>query len=90
MEGVGGRSPMVYAQGRTYYDADSHLMELPDFLKIHADPGMRDRIPEIEIPRVGTLANLVEEAKARRGHSPERVAELLARVDGLIAGPKVY
>ncbi len=81
---------MVYAQGRTYYDADSHLMELPDFLKIHADPGTRDRIPEIDVPRIGTLANLMEDAKLRRAHSPERVAELVALGDGLIAGPKGY
>jgi predicted TIM-barrel fold metal-dependent hydrolase len=81
---------MAYAQGRTYYDADSHLMELPDFLKIHADPGTRDRIPEIDVPRIGTLANLMEDAKLRRGHSPDRVAELLALGDGLIAGPKGY
>jgi predicted TIM-barrel fold metal-dependent hydrolase len=81
---------MAYAEGRTFYDADSHLMELPDFLKNYADPGLRDRMPEIPVPRVGTLANLMEDAKARRGHSPERVAELAALGDELIAGPKGY
>ena len=30
---------MAYAQGRTYYDADSHLMELGDWLGRYADPG---------------------------------------------------
>ena len=81
---------MVYAQGRTYYDADSHVMELPDFLKNFAEPGMRDRMPDIEVPRIGPLANLLDDAKTRRGHSPERVAEMVALGDTLIAGPKGY
>jgi len=81
---------MTYAQGRTFFDADSHIMELPDFLADYADPGLRERMPRIRTPRVGTLANLVDEAKERRGHSPETVAELVALGDGLIAGPKGY
>ena len=36
---------MAYAQGRTFYDADSHIMELPDFLIEHADPEMKARLP---------------------------------------------
>ena len=38
---------MTYAQGRTLYDADSHLLELPDFLQRYGDPGMRDQLPDI-------------------------------------------
>ena len=38
---------MPYAQGRTYYDADSHVMELPDFLSQYADAAYRDRVPAI-------------------------------------------
>ena len=30
-----------------FYDADSHIMELPDFLKDYADPDLRDEIPEV-------------------------------------------
>ena len=38
---------MVYApNNRAFYDADSHIMELPDFLKKYADPLLRDEIPE--------------------------------------------
>jgi uncharacterized protein len=81
---------MAYAQGRTFYDADSHIMELPDFLKAYADPDQRERMPEIEIPRIGPLANLVDEARTRRGHSPEKVAEMVGLGDTLIAGPKGY
>jgi uncharacterized protein len=34
-----------YATGRIYHDADSHVMELTDFLAAHAAPGWRDRMP---------------------------------------------
>jgi predicted TIM-barrel fold metal-dependent hydrolase len=64
-------------------------MELPDFLVAHADPDMRDRMPQIRVdaPR---LQQGLRDASARRAHSPEHVAELLALGDGLIAGPKGY
>jgi predicted TIM-barrel fold metal-dependent hydrolase len=81
---------MVYAQGRVFHDADSHIMELPDFLKDYADPADRDRMPAIPVPRVGVLANLLDEARERRGHSPETIAELVGLGDTLIAGPKGY
>ena len=81
---------MAYAQGRTFYDADSHIMELPDFLADYADPQVRERMPRIAIPRVGTLANLLEDAVARKAHAPDRVAELVAMGDALISGPKGY
>lgn len=39
---------MAYApDNMTIYDADSHIMELPDFLKAWADPAVRDDIPEV-------------------------------------------
>ena len=39
---------MAYAPAdRAFYDADSHIMELPDFLKAYADPALRDDIPEV-------------------------------------------
>jgi hypothetical protein len=39
---------MTYAPAtRAFYDADSHIMELPDFLKAYADPTLRDAIPEV-------------------------------------------
>jgi hypothetical protein len=33
---------VTYTAGRTCYDADSHIMELPDFLRKFADPDLRD------------------------------------------------
>ena len=80
---------MSYAQGRTFYDADSHIMELPDFLIGHADPNMRDRLPRIHVdsPR---LQKGLADAAVRGAQTPESVAELLALGDRLIAGPKGY
>jgi predicted TIM-barrel fold metal-dependent hydrolase len=77
---------MTYAGARLIHDADSHLMELPDFLVAHADPSARDLMPEL-----GTLAiaELNREAYAgKRGHSPEVVERLLQLGDNLTRGPK--
>jgi predicted TIM-barrel fold metal-dependent hydrolase len=81
---------MTYAQGRTFNDADSHIMELPDFLKTYADPAMREQMPSIPVPTVGAMAVLSDAARAAGRHPPERVAELVAMGDTLIAGPKGY
>ena len=58
---------MPYADGRTYYDADSHLMELGDWLVRYADPDIRDRIRPLYLGAAGALAErAVREAAARR------------------------
>ncbi|MCY4516400.1 MAG: amidohydrolase family protein [Acidimicrobiaceae bacterium] len=81
---------MSYARNRTYLDADSHLMELPDFLRTHADPGIRDRMPDIDFANGGRLTDDMELAARQRAHPPETVEELTALGDDLIAGPKGY
>jgi predicted TIM-barrel fold metal-dependent hydrolase len=81
---------MTYAQGRIFNDADSHIMELPDFLKDYADPAMRERIPAIAVPKTGSLANLIDAAREAGAHGPEKVKELIELGDTLIAGPKGY
>ncbi len=53
---------MVYATGRRYLDADSHLMELPGWLAAYAEPGIRERIRPLELGGAGALA---EDAVAR-------------------------
>lgn len=80
---------MPYTQGRTMRDADSHIMELPDFLIAHADPDARERMPRIHVdaPR---LQEGLREATVRRAHTEDHVAQLVALGDGLIAGPKGY
>lgn len=81
---------MTYAQDRICLDADSHLMELPDFLTAHADPKIRDRIPEIRFTAGGRISDNLDKAATTRAHSPEKVAELVAQGDDLIKGPKGY
>jgi predicted TIM-barrel fold metal-dependent hydrolase len=59
---------MAYAEGRTYYDADSHLMELSDWLESYADPDVRGRIRPLQLGGAGALAReAVRAAEARRG-----------------------
>ena len=79
---------MTYAQGRVINDADSHIMELPNFLKAYADPAVRDDIPMLPVPTVGALAVLDPESAAAGRHAAAKVAELVALGDRLIAGPK--
>src|SRR3954451_10606694 len=81
---------MPYAQGRTFFDADSHVMELPDFLRDHADPGDREKLPELSFASGGKMRVALDELKSRQGHAPEHVEELIELGDGLIAGPKGY
>ena len=81
---------MVYATGRTYHDADSHIMELPDFLIDHADPGLRGRMPKIPVPDGRTRRQPARRRRRARRHSAEKVAELVGMGDQLIAGPKGY
>jgi uncharacterized protein len=59
---------MAYAEGRRFYDADSHLMELGDWLVRYADPGVRERIRPLQLGGAGALAEqAVRDAEARRG-----------------------
>ena len=77
---------MTYAGDRIIYDADSHLMELPDYLSAWADPGIRDRLPVI-----GESATAIfdpREYVESRAHKPETVEKLLAMGDDITRGPK--
>jgi predicted TIM-barrel fold metal-dependent hydrolase len=59
---------MPYAEGRTFYDADSHLMELSNWLQEYADPDIRDRLRPLYLGAAGQLADqAIAEAEARRG-----------------------
>ena len=59
---------MPYAEGRTYYDADSHLMELSDWLVGYADPHLRERLRPLYLGAAGELAaQSVAAAETRRG-----------------------
>jgi len=59
---------MPYATGRSYCDADSHLMELGDWLAPYADPGIREKLRPLYLGGAGKLAEqAVDAAAARRG-----------------------
>ena len=81
---------MPYAEGRTFLDADSHIMELPDFLKDHADPAIRDRVPRLALDGGDVIRDRLAGLVERGGHSAETVDKLVGLGDGLIAGPKGY
>jgi predicted TIM-barrel fold metal-dependent hydrolase len=42
---------MTYAGSRVLYDADTHIMELPDFLRKFADADIRDELPLVDYGR---------------------------------------
>src|SRR5262245_27275449 len=71
---------MPYATGRTYYDADSHLMELGDWLARYADPAIRDRIRPLALGGAGPLAEQAVNEAERRRRDPEAARQLVADV----------
>jgi uncharacterized protein len=76
---------MPYAEGRTFHDADSHVMELPEWLPSHAEPGYRDRIPPFSLLSTGSrsrVEQMMARGKLRAGNQAERAdheAELMTR-----------
>jgi predicted TIM-barrel fold metal-dependent hydrolase len=81
---------MAYAPAdRAFYDADSHIMELPDFLQKYADPDLRKDIPSVSYGASLVTDEEVAEIMARGGrHSEEHLAELLGLGDRLIEQSK--
>ena len=76
---------------RVYRDADSHVMELPDFLTSHADPAARAGMPrpyKIDDPHY--LGGMGVPIDGRRAHPPDVADELAAAGAGLLRGPKWY
>lgn len=81
---------MTYAPNhRPFYDADSHIMEKPDFLKAYADPSIRDDIAEVSYSASLVTDEEVAQIMAQGGkHSDEHIKEMLALGDDLIAKSK--
>lgn len=71
-------------------DADSHLMELPDFLSRNAEASMRDAIPDLNDIRLADVGDQMRGFRGLtdRGHAPETVKQLTALGDQLTRGPK--
>src|SRR5579883_2608332 len=66
---------MPYAEGRTYFDADSHLMELHDWLLAYVDDELRGEIGPLQLGGAGALAEqAVADAAARRGDAARAAA----------------
>ena len=81
---------MAYANGRTYFDADSHLMERPNFLRDYAAAGVRDRLAPLNGGVQDKVGDEFQDIVSRQGHTPERVRDMMDLGDGLISGPKGY
>ncbi len=77
---------MTYAGERVILDADSHLMELPDFLTRHAPAAVRGRIPSLVAATTGSFDSGSQ--YDRSGHDPQTRARLLELGDQLTKGPK--
>lgn len=81
---------MTYAPAdRQFFDADSHIMELPDFLKAYADPSIRDAIPEVSYSASLVTDEEVATIMEQGGrHSEAHIAAQIAMGDELIAHSK--
>ena len=77
---------MTYAPAdRAFYDADSHIMELPDFLLDYADPDVRDEIPPVNysasIVTDEEVAEIVAQRRATQRRARRRAARARRRAD---------
>ena len=76
---------MPYAEGRVFLDADSHVMETPEWLPSYADPAFRDRIRPFSLGSTGTsdrVRQMIDRGLRRAGKAEERRGyeeELLTR-----------
>jgi predicted TIM-barrel fold metal-dependent hydrolase len=81
---------MAYAPAtRAIYDADSHIMELPDFLKRYADPALREELPEVSYSASIVTDEEVAVIMGQGGrHSTDHVAAQIALGDRLVESSK--
>ena len=77
---------MNYAGEQLIHDADSHLMELPDFLVAHADPADRALMPSLMEVTTGQFDP--RQHAGTKGHPPEVVARLVQQGSAITRGPK--
>ncbi len=74
---------MPYAEGRVYHDADSHVMETPDWVVAYADPGVRERLRPLYVSTVKPgEEKLIDKVRRQHGDPAERPraeAEIMLR-----------
>ncbi len=79
---------MPYASGRPFQDADSHLMELPDFLRDGAPQRLRAKLPSLTQFGLDVEGLRFEALAGQTRHPDEVVAARRALGDSLLKGPK--
>ena len=79
---------MSYAGEKLILDADSHLMELPDFLSRHADPAVRDLMPSFEFEQLKIEGVRFGGEAGLPRHPPETIDKLISLGDRITWGPK--
>jgi hypothetical protein len=74
---------MPYAEGRAYFDADSHLMEYAEWLADFADPAIQKELPAF-VPHgsggANALLDRIDENR-KRVHDPECSRDPLGRFE---------
>src|SRR2546426_319870 len=71
-----GRKAMPYVEGRTIHDADSHVVETPDWFFSYADPGIRERLEPLYVSTVKPgEQNLIEHYRARHRDAEYRAED---------------
>jgi predicted TIM-barrel fold metal-dependent hydrolase len=71
---------MPYAEGRVYHDADSHIMELPDWLGAYVEDEMKGRIGKLRLGAAGRLAEKAVADAATRSRDEESRTRLEDRL----------
>ena len=79
---------MTYAGERVIFDADSHLMELPDFLARNAERAVLQRMPSLGEIRLSDVGERMRSFEGANGHDPQTVAARVALGDRITRGPK--
>ena len=74
---------MPYATGRTFHDADSHVMETPNWIVPYADPGVRERLKPLYVstvkPGEEDLIDVVRRKHADAAERPRFEEEIMLR-----------
>lgn len=76
---------MSYARSRTMNDADSHIMETPDWIERHADPKIRDQLIPLGLDKAGTATSKLIQGSIE---SCKRRSEDEAPIENVVAGAK--